>query len=118
MAVRAELTAIIIDCAAPKALAEFYHHVTGWELTHSDHDSAYLGNGPIQLAFQRVDGYEGPGWPNAAKHAHLDFTVADLDAATKELLALGAARPDFQPGENRWTVLTDPEGHAFCIVAA
>jgi predicted enzyme related to lactoylglutathione lyase len=117
-AANAELTAIIIDCADPKALAGFYQNITGWQITHSDDDSAYLGEGPIQLAFQRVDGYQGPRWPDAAKHAHLDFTVADLDATTKELLALGATKPDFQPGEGHWTVLADPEGHPFCIAAA
>jgi predicted enzyme related to lactoylglutathione lyase len=115
MAAHAKLTTIIIDCAAPGALAEFYRNVTGWEITSSDDDSAYLGDGPVQLAFQRVDGYQGPGWPDAAKHAHLDFAVADLDVATKELLELGATKPGFQPGENQWTVLADPEGHLFCI---
>jgi hypothetical protein len=43
--------------------------------------------------------------------------VTDLNVATKELLALGAAKPEFQPGEGQWTVLTDPEGHLFCIAA-
>ncbi|WP_248965592.1 VOC family protein [Sphaerisporangium perillae] len=78
---------------------------------------AYLGDGPIQLASQRVNGYQGPGWPDTAKHAHLDFKVADLDVVTKELLALGATRPEFQPGEDQWTVFADPEGHFFCIAA-
>ncbi|MGI5493269.1 VOC family protein [Microtetraspora malaysiensis] len=117
MAVHAELTAIIIDCAAPKALAEFYENLTGWKITHCDDDFAYLGDGPIQLAFQRVDGYQGPGWPDAAKHAHLDFKVADLEVTIKELVALGATKPDFQPGEGQWTVLADPEGHLFCVAA-
>ncbi|MEV8630726.1 VOC family protein [Streptosporangium sp. NPDC051023] len=117
MAALAEPTAIIIDCAAPGALAEFYRKVTGWEITHSDDDTAYLGDGPIQLAFQRVEGYRGPGWPDAAKHAHLDFRVTDLDVATKELLTLGATRPEFQPGGSDWTVLADPEGHLFCVSA-
>lgn len=110
-------TAIILDCADPGALAEFYRGATGWEITHSDGDTAYLGDGPIQLAFQRVEGYRGPGWPDAAKHAHLDFRVADVETATGELLALGATRPDFQPGGADWTVLADPEGHLLCISA-
>ena len=28
-----------------------------------------------------------------------------------------ATRPGFQPGGDSWVVLTDPEGHAFCLVA-
>jgi predicted enzyme related to lactoylglutathione lyase len=63
----------------------------------------------------RVDGYQPPSWPDTAKHVHLDFTVTDLDDAAEELLAIGASRPDFQPGEGKWIVLTDPEGHPFCL---
>lgn len=118
MTVHAELAAITIDCASPKTLAEFYRDVTGWEITHLDDDSAYVGEGPIQLAFQRVEGYRGPGWPDTGKHAHLDFTVTDVETATGRLLALGATVPDFQPGQGQWTVLADPEGHLFCIAAA
>jgi hypothetical protein len=28
-----------------------------------------------------------------------------------------ATRPGLQPGGDSWVVLTDPEGHAFCLVA-
>jgi predicted enzyme related to lactoylglutathione lyase len=112
----AEFTAVTIDCADPARLAEFYQKATGWESTYSDEDFACLGNGgPLQFAFQRIEGYQAPGWPDARKHAHLDLTVTDLDSAAKELLALGASKPEFQPGEDRWVVLIDPEGHPFCL---
>jgi hypothetical protein len=61
MTVHATLAAITIDCASPDAMAQFYREVTGWKITHLDNDSAYLGEGPIQLAFQRVEDYKGPG---------------------------------------------------------
>ncbi|EHR59079.1 VOC family protein [Saccharomonospora cyanea] len=118
MTVHARLTTITIDCTDPKALAEFYRDVTGWEITHSDDDSAEVGTGPVQLAFQRVDGYRSPGWGDGHTHVHLDFAVTDVDAATERLLDLGATKPDLQPGEDRWTVLVDPEGHPFCIATA
>jgi hypothetical protein len=35
---------------------------------------------------------------------------------TAELLALGATRPEFQPGNGDWVVLADPAGHVFCLV--
>ncbi|MGW7007891.1 VOC family protein [Streptomyces sp. NPDC054933] len=112
----AEPTAVTIDCADPAALADFYKKATGWETTYSDADFACLGNGgPIQLAFQRIEGYQAPDWPDARKHAHLDLAVTDLESAAEELLALGASRPEFQPGEGKWLVLTDPEGHPFCL---
>lgn len=117
MSAPAQLTTIVLDCADPGPLAEFYQAVTGWEVTSSDADSAYLGKDGIQLALVKVDGYEPPVWPSPAKQAHLDFQVADLDLAVKQLLALGATKPEFQPGEGQWTVLADPQGHLLCLVA-
>jgi hypothetical protein len=114
----AQLTTVILDCAEPAALAEFYQAVTGWEVTYSDADCVYLGGGSVQLGFQRIEGYQPPGWPDPAKHAHLDFKVADKERVVKELLAIGATKPDFQPGGDEWVVLTDPEGHPFCLVVA
>ncbi|PRX44133.1 putative enzyme related to lactoylglutathione lyase [Prauserella shujinwangii] len=117
MPAQARPTAIILDCAHPAALAAFYARVTGWPVTSGDEDGAYLGDGPIQLAFQRVAGYRAPAWPDDRAQAHLDFAVPDVDAAIEELVALGATVPDFQPGNGDWVVLTDPEGHPFCLAA-
>ncbi|MCE7003469.1 VOC family protein [Kibdelosporangium philippinense] len=110
------LTTVVIDSAAPLALAKFYQAVTGWELTSGTDDFAALGGGPVGLAFQFVPGYQAGGWPDAGKHVHLDFEVDDVAVAIKELEHLGATKPEFQPGGDDWTVLQDPEGHAFCLV--
>jgi hypothetical protein len=116
MSASARLTTVVIDCTAPGQLAEFYRTVTGWEVTYSDADCVHLGDGgAIQLGFQRVEGYQPPSWPSPVKQAHLDFTVTDVDRAVKELLTMGATRPEFQPGGDRWTVLADPEGHLLCL---
>ncbi|MFE7465204.1 VOC family protein [Streptomyces sp. NPDC057499] len=120
MPVLEQLTTVVIDCADPVALAAFYQKATGWEITYSDEDFASLsadGAGP-GLAFVRVEGYRTPQWPEGNKHLHLDFTVPDLDRAVEELLALGSSRPAFQPGEGQWVVLTDPQGHPFCLIPA
>jgi predicted enzyme related to lactoylglutathione lyase len=120
MSVLDQLSTVVLDCADPVALAAFYQQATGWELTYSDKDFASLGAGDARpgLAFVRVDGYQAPQWPEGAKYQHLDFTVADLDTAVDALVALGASRPDTQPGEGRWVVLTDPQGHLFCLSPA
>ncbi|KND26072.1 VOC family protein [Streptomyces acidiscabies] len=118
MPVLKQLSTVVIDCADPVALAAFYRKATEWEITYSDQNFVSLGKGtPVQLAFVRVEGYQAPGWPDGAKHVHLDFTVTDLDGTAGELLALGASRPEFQPGEGQWIVLTDPEGHPFCLTS-
>ena len=113
------LGAVIVDCADPAALAEFYGEVTGWKTTYQDDDFVYLGDGDsLQLGFQRIAEYQGPGWPDARKHFHLELVVADIESAAKEMRAQGAARPDFQPGAGDYLVLTDPAGHPFCVTTA
>ena len=114
----ANLGTVILDCADPARLADFYATVTGWSRTYEDDDFVFLGDGTgVQLGFQRVAGYRPPGWPDNAKHAHLDFKVSDVDGAVDALLAAGAAKPEFQPGKGDWVVLTDPDGHPFCVAA-
>ena len=114
-----KLATVILDSADPGKLAEFYRSATGWDVTYNDDDFVFLGDGgPVQLGVQRLEGYEGPGWPDDRKHAHLDFTVEDVPAAVERLVAAGATKPDFQPGDGNWTVLADPEGHLFCLSAA
>ncbi|MEV7233178.1 VOC family protein [Streptomyces sp. NPDC051020] len=120
MPVLEQLTTVVVDCADPVALAAFYQRVTGWELTYSDKDFASLSAGGTGagLAFARVEGYQAPKWPEGSKHLHLDFTTSDPDRAVEELLALGATRPAFQPGDGQWVVLLDPHGHPFCLIPA
>ena len=108
----AELTTIVLDCADPAALAAFYAKALGLEVTYEDDDTVQLGI----LGFQRVAGYRGPSWPDGAKHAHLDLRVGDLASAVAEFEALGATKPEFQPGGADWVVLQDPEGHLFCLI--
>ncbi|MEV0649836.1 VOC family protein [Phytomonospora sp. NPDC050363] len=106
---------ITLDCADPAALADFYRQVTGWGVTYSDDDTVYLGDGGVQLGFQRVAGYTAPVWPQDPAGAHVDFSVADVAVAVKELTGLGATVPAEQPGGDDWTVLVDPSGHVFCL---
>ena len=115
-----KLTAITLDCADPLALAAFYQQATGLA-PHPKSDAEFAGvtcEDGLFLGFQRVDGYRPPHWPGqeVPQQLHLCFDVADLDEAEAELLALGAGRPDEQPDEARWRVLTDPAGHPFCLV--
>ncbi|WP_431896920.1 VOC family protein [Nonomuraea sp. bgisy101] len=117
IAALAEITTIVVDSVRPAAMAEFYRTVLGGQITHSDDDFAALDTGRFQLAFPKTEDYQAPAWPGGTKQVHLDLKVADLDAAEKELLDLGATKPDFQPGGGDWVVLADPEGHLFCIAA-
>ena len=117
MTAPASLAMVSIDCADPRELAAFYHQILGWEILHSEQDYAMIGDGSLSVGFGRIDGYTPPRWPDpgAPKQFHLDFCVADLDKAEAACLDAGAAKPDHQPGADRWRVLVDPAGHPFCI---
>ncbi|MCQ8771092.1 VOC family protein [Streptomyces telluris] len=119
MSPQMKLTAITLDCADPEALAAFYQQATGLE-PHPKSDGDFAGltrEDGLFIGFQRVDDYQAPRWPGRTvpQQIHLDFEVDDLDEAEALLLELGAGKPEYQPNENRWRVLTDPAGHPFCL---
>lgn len=69
------------------------------------------------LAFQRVENYKAPTWPEGPvpQQMHLDIDVRDLDAAEKLILENGGTKADFQPSESgNYRVFLDPVGHPFC----
>ncbi|MEU9110673.1 VOC family protein [Streptomyces sp. NPDC048483] len=117
-----KLSAITLDCPDPLSLAAFYQQATGLEPhPKSDADFAALNRADgLFIGFQRVDDYRAPSWPDQTvpQQLHLCFAVDDLNEAETRLLELGAGKPDHQPHEERWRVLTDPAGHPFCLVVS
>jgi hypothetical protein len=120
--IRYSLTAL--DCPSPLALAEFYSKLTGLEVEplgdFAPEDVTWielLNNGRPTIAFQKIDHFVAPTWPEGAipQQLHLDFEVKDLDEGESFVLSLGATKADFQPGEG-FRVYLDPIGHPFCLV--
>ena len=114
----ASLGWITIDCDDADAQATFYSRALGWEITFSEGPYSGISDGRLTIEFNAVEGYQRPQWPDhgGAKQFHLELMVDDLDQAAESLLAAGAAQPQFQPGGDRFRVLTDPSGHPFCII--
>jgi predicted enzyme related to lactoylglutathione lyase len=114
----ASLGWITIDCDDADAQAKFYREALGWEITFSEGPYSGISDGTITIEFNAVEGYQRPQWPDqgGAKQFHLELMVDDLDQAAAQLLAAGAAQPQFQPGGERFRVLTDPAGHPFCLI--
>jgi len=117
MAGFASLVVLDLECPDPRVLAEFYGRVLGWETGVSQDDYVEISDGSTRILFTRVDGYRGAGWPtsDSPKRYHLCLQADDRAEAVGRCLELGAAKPAFQPGGDRWTVLTDPAGHPFCL---
>lgn len=114
----ARFSLVAIDCADPHALASFYGAITGWPIDDVEADWVQLrSGGGATIAFQLAPDHQPPVWPGNEhpQQLHLDFDVPDLDAAEVEVLALGATKTEFQPGES-FRVFLDPAGHPFCLV--
>lgn len=111
----AELVGVTLDCEDPQRLAGFYEGLCLLERTLDTGDLVVIGSGPVRLGFQRVPEHRPPGWPGPGKQLHIDFAVADLDAAERQVLSHGGTKPEFQPGGDRWRVYLDPAGHPFCL---
>ena len=121
-----KLYSLMIDCREPYALAKFYAALLGWEIPfHNDEYACACPPGVQQgaypgISFQKNPEYVPPMWPQQPgaqqQMAHLDFAVDDLPAAVEHAIACGAAVADQQFSDG-WTVLFDPAGHPFCLVA-
>ncbi|MGW5653044.1 VOC family protein [Streptomyces humi] len=125
MASIARLRNVVIDCPDPSALAGFYAAVAGGTLVAEEDDWVVLRlPDGLRLGFQLAEGYTPPQWPRADRDSqqfHLDFdagpTWEDVDAAEKQVLALGARllRREEDPVAEDFRVYADPAGHPFCL---
>ena len=67
-------------------------------------------------AFQRIDGYQAPVWPDGLpQQLHLHLTVRDMEAMSARVVEFGATRiqgPVHEEG-GAFIVHIDPAGHPF-----
>jgi predicted enzyme related to lactoylglutathione lyase len=115
-----QLLGFIIDCPDPMKLAAFYSQVTGCAIMEGSSDNfAGITFGEVDLAFQRVEDYRPPRWPDDEhpKQYHLDFEVDEIEPEQRRVVKLGATlQKDFiGPEGYGWQVYTDPVGHPFCL---
>ena len=126
------LEEIVIDCADPRRLADFWCAVLGWQVVDSDDDVVELlptRMGTDEREAQQLAGTAMPSLllarnddPKRSKNRlHLDLRPVDRsrDDEVARILALGATRADVgQSGSEGWSVLADPEGNEFCVLGS
>jgi catechol 2,3-dioxygenase-like lactoylglutathione lyase family enzyme len=114
------LRSVVLDCPDPSALASFYADLLGARANTGDGDwcEVFPDKPSLKLAFQRVDPYQAPQWPDGVpQQSHLDLIVSDLAAASAWAVSLGAtvlSGPVQEPG-GVFIVHADPAGHPFCL---
>jgi Glyoxalase-like domain len=114
------LRSVVLDCPDPPGLATFYGALLAGEIDTTDPDwcEVHLVEPRVKLAFQRVEEYQAPEWPNGRpQQAHLDITVVDLQATSRRAVELGAAvlAEPVADEVGTFQVHADPSGHPFCL---
>ena len=107
---------LVLDCADPERLAEFWAPALGYvNLGAAGSYVALFPNGAPgpKLLLQQV------AEPKTVKNRmHFDIEVADIQAEAVRLVALGATRvgegPCTEHGST-WLLMSDPEGNEFCV---
>lgn len=133
---RPRLRQVVLDTTDARRAAEFWRQLLGL-VYREGHEPPQPGSddpagrdwlnlrypdGSPCLAFQQVERLPASSWPetNVPQQLHLDVTVptlADLDAAHEQVLALGGGmlQDRYDDPEEPLRVYADPDGHPFCI---
>jgi Glyoxalase-like domain len=111
-----KFTELVIDCADPDRMAEFWSAVLDYKITEKDDDSVYIEGPPESgpgLLFQIV-----PEGKSVKNRLHIDVSPVDRDQPEEleRLLSLGARRIDIGQGDVSWVVLADLEDNEFCLL--
>ena len=107
---------LVLDCADPETLAEFWSSALG--LVHLGSAGSYTllvspsGSLP-KLLLQHVDE------PKMTKNRmHLDIETPNVDGEVARLEGIGARRVEAQSRTEhgtRWVIMADPEDNEFCV---
>ncbi|TVT48925.1 VOC family protein [Amycolatopsis rhizosphaerae] len=115
------ITELVIDCADPQRLADFWCAVLGYvELGWDGEDleigppgTGFGGPQPTLVLSRSTEPKRG----KLPLHLDVSPTDRDQDAELERLLAAGARKIDIgQTGTETWHVLADPEGNEFCLL--
>ncbi len=136
---------IVVDCADPHPLADWWAEALGWQVEPQDEafirsmvDQGFATEAETThhrgalvwatgAAIQHPEGLERaprilfqnvPEPKTVKNRVHLDlrFPADPVPSELDRLLALGATRVgEGQQGPNAWVVLTDPEGNELCL---
>ena len=118
-----KLQCVVLDCSDVLELARFYQSLLGgavnqpdpkWAVS-DDFSTLHTASGMV-FAFQRVEDYRPPRWPDSTypQQFHLDVDVPDLEQAQEQVLGFGATL--LHVDTRGWRIFADPAGHPFCLL--
>jgi predicted enzyme related to lactoylglutathione lyase len=107
---------VVLDCADPKRLAQFWTQALDYRQHYTDAQLVVLVPTTGTAAPLLLQGVPEPKY--GKNRMHLDIVADDVEAEISRLEALGALRlddgvQDF--GGTQWVRMSDPEGNEFCV---
>lgn len=121
---------VVVETTDPARLGGWWAQALDWQTVHEADDEVVIiprwaeeigqrltfHQTPPGLVFVRVEHEK-----TTKNRLHIDLaphTSDDRDAELARLEALGATRIDVGQGDKPWTVLADPDGNEFCVLAS
>ncbi len=111
------ISCVCIDAVDPRAVADFWAAVLGWDVVEDGDDGISLG--APDRGLPTVDILPVPEAKRVKNRLHLDLRAdnSSFDAEIVRLEAVGARRVDIGQGPDvSWVVFADPEGNEFCLL--
>ena len=107
---------LVVDARDPARLARWWAEALGYQIVNELPDEVEIRRTVDQLpgmVFVPV-----PGGKEAKNRLHIDLRPTDQEAEVERLVNMGARHVDVgQSPDDKWTVLADPEGNEFCVLA-
>ncbi|MDG4789178.1 VOC family protein [Micromonospora sp. WMMD1102] len=107
---------LVVDAADPARLARWWAEALGYQIVNELPDEVEIRRTPETLpglVFVPV-----PEGKETKNRLHIDLRPADQEAEVERLVNMGARHVDVgQMPDEGWTVLADPEGNEFCVLA-
>jgi hypothetical protein len=113
------LREVVVDCADPAGVAQFWSRVLGWPVVEEKQGFCWLSSTGEPTAPPPILVFVPVPEPKTVKNrVHIDVNPSgcDQDQELARLLALGARPIDVGQGDVPWVVLADVEGNEFCLL--
>ncbi|MEL7209514.1 MAG: VOC family protein [Actinomycetota bacterium] len=109
---RATVSALVVDCREPAALAAFWQQVLGGVTVPFEQFGVVALRAPgVTFDFARTDDER-----RVKNRVHLDVASEDPAATVDHIVRLGGTRAPDIAVSDRFTVMRDPEGNEFCVL--
>ncbi|MFE1347787.1 VOC family protein, partial [Streptomyces sp. NPDC058757] len=112
------VAAVVVDCTDPREMARFWDAAMDWTL--HDVTGAHARMRSAEEVGPYLEFVRTPDTKTVWNRVHLDvrpYPGDDPAVEAARLRALGATDPDIDRSAVPWTVLADPEGNEFCLLA-